>query len=246
MPSPPAGTDRSLFTEVARAPTLSDTVAGSIVDAILSGRLRAGEELDSERDLAEQFGVSRTVIREAIRSLSAQGLVEPRSGRRIQVASAGPDGVNRSMRLFLRSHAGIDYPKIHEIRTALEIRMAEAAAERASDDALAGLRALSEQMTAARAQPERAAQLDVEFHQAIAAATGNELFGLVLGSIGEVLLETRRAAFAVPGMFEDAVREHGEILGALERRDAQAAGDAMRAHLDSAERAWSGAAAPSA
>jgi GntR family transcriptional regulator, transcriptional repressor for pyruvate dehydrogenase complex len=234
-----------LFTEVPRAPTLSDSVADSIADAIMSGRLTPGEELHSERDLAEQFRVSRTVIREAIRSLAAQGLVESRSGRRVQVTNAGPDGVNRSMSLFLRSNTAIDYTKVHEVRSALEVRMAASAAERASDDDLRALRTLLERMTAAADDPERSAQLDVDFHLAIATATGNELFGVVLGSIGEVLLETRRAAFAAPGMFDYAVRAHEEILECLERRDPSAASEAMRAHLAGSERAWSGATTPS-
>lgn len=246
MATPSRAPDHGLFTAVPRAATLSDTVAGSIAEAVISGRLKPGEEMHSERDLAEQFGVSRTVIREAIRSLAAQGLVESRSGRRIQVASAGPAGVNRSMSLFLRSNTAIDYPKIHEVRSALEIRMAEAAADRASNEDLGGLRTLHEQMAAARDDAERAAQLDVEFHRAIAASTGNELFAVVLDSIGEVLLETRRTAFAAPGMFDYALQAHGEILKSLERRDSRAAREAMRAHLDSAERAWSSPSGPSA
>jgi GntR family transcriptional regulator, transcriptional repressor for pyruvate dehydrogenase complex len=229
-----------IFTEVPRAPTLSDSVASSIAEAIMSGRLKPGEELHSERDLAEQFRVSRTVIREAIRSLAAQGLVESRSGRRVQVASAGPDGVNRSMSLFLRSNTAIDYAKVHEVRSALEVRMAAAAAERASDEDLRALRTLLKQLEATD-DAERAAKLDVEFHLAIATATGNELFGVVLGSIGEVLLEARRAAFATPGMLDYAVRAHEGILDSLERRDPGAASEAMRVHLADAEQAWLGA-----
>jgi GntR family transcriptional repressor for pyruvate dehydrogenase complex len=246
MAVPPRTHEPELFTTVRRNPTLSDTVAGSIADAVMSGRLKPGEELHSERDLAEQFGVSRTVIREAIRSLAAQGLVESHSGRRIQVTSAGPDGVNRSMSLFLRSNATIDYPKIHEVRSALEIRMAATAAERASDDDLAKLRTLQEQMAVAHDDPERAAQLDLDFHGAIAAATGNELFAVVLGSIGEVLLETRRSAFAAPGMLDYALAAHGQILDCLERRDPRGASEAMLAHLDRAARVWSGADTPAA
>lgn len=233
------------FAEIQRSPTLSDSVVASISEAIISGRLKPGDALDSERDLAKQFGVSRTVIREAIRSLAAQGLVDSRSGRSIQVTQAGPDGVTRSMSLFLRSNADIDYGKIHEVRSALEIRMAETAAERASEDDLRQLAVLQERLEAA-ADPESASQVDVEFHRAIAAATDNELFAVMLGSIEEVLLETRRRAFAEAGMHEYAVAAHRQILTALKGRDPAAAGAAMRAHLDRSDRVWTGGDQPAA
>lgn len=229
------------FATLKRGPTLSDEVVDSITDAVLSGKLNPGDQLPSERDLADQFGVSRTVVREAIRSLVAQGIVDARSGRRVRVSTTGPDALNRLMSIFLQTSAAIDYPRVHQVRTALEIHVASIAAVEATDEDLAELRAVHEQLCGVGDDVEQAAQYDVGFHRAIAAATHNELFVVLLGSIDDVLLEARRTAFAAPGLIEYAIKAHAEILDNLERRDADGAAEAMRAHLDRAERLWSGA-----
>lgn len=241
-----AAPDGELFSEVLREPNLSDQVVGSITEAVISGRLSRGQTLASERDLAVQFGVSRTVIREAIRSLIALGLVESRSGRGMQIATVGPDAISRSMSLFLHGNAAIDYTKVHEVRTALEIQIAGIAAERATAEDLRDLRELVHRLVEARDDPERAAKFDVQFHREIAAATHNELFAVILGSIQDVLLHIRRAAFDAPGMVDYAVHAHGQILDSLEERDPERAREAMRAHLGTAERAWSAAASAAA
>lgn len=239
-----SSTSGELFGSVHREQTLSDQVARSITEAVISGRFAAGERLPSERELAERFGVSRTVIREAIRSLVAHGLVESRSGSGVRVATAGPDAVNRSMSLFLRGNSGIDYAKVHEVRSALEIEMAGSAAQHATEDDLGQLRDLLQRMPGAHDEPEQAAQLDIDFHRAIAAATHNGLFVVMLGSIDDVLLEVRRSAFEVPGMLDYATKAHGEILQCLERRDGDGARREMLAHLQHSEEAWSDAADP--
>jgi GntR family transcriptional regulator, transcriptional repressor for pyruvate dehydrogenase complex len=230
--------DGHLFSEVVREPTLSDKVAASITEAIVSGHLKPHERLQSERELGERFGVSRTVIREAIRSLAAHGLVESVSGRGVSVAQVGPETVSRSMTLFLRGNSSIDYAKVHEVRMALEVEMSGTAAERAGDEDIARLHDLLQQMREAGSDPGRAAALDLEFHGAIATATQNELFAVMLDSIGDVLRESRMAAFQA-GMLEYAVGAHAEILGAIELHDAEAAREAMRRHLDRSRELWS-------
>jgi GntR family transcriptional repressor for pyruvate dehydrogenase complex len=230
--------DSDLFNEVVREPTLSDKVAASITEAIVSGRLKPDERLQSERELGERFGVSRTVIREAVRSLVAHGLVESVSGRGLSVAQVGPETVSRSMTLFLRGNASIGYAKVHEVRMALEVEMAGTAAERAGEDDLARLRDSLEQLREANGDANRAAELDLEVHRAIAVATQNELFAVMLDSIGDVLRGTRVAAFQA-GMLEYAVEAHERILRAIAKHDAEAAREAMRSHLDRSQEFWS-------
>jgi GntR family transcriptional repressor for pyruvate dehydrogenase complex len=229
----------SQFGQVARDPSLADKVVQEITEAIVSGRLSAGQRLDSERELAEQFGVSRTVIREAVRSLVGQGLVETRAGRGVIVAAIGDDTVSRSMSLYLRSNPTIDYGDVHEVRSGLEIEIAGLAAVRADEEDLRQLHALNDtlaDLTAADA--ERAAHLDVEFHMAIAAATKNPLYKVLLASIGDVLLEVRRAAFADEKLMRYAVDAHGSILERLVAHDRTGAADAMRLHLEDAQSIW--------
>ncbi len=96
---------------------------------ILSGRLHLGDRLLPERELAEQFGMSRTVVRQAIHALSAKGLLETLLGGGTTVRSPSAAAVARSVRLYLRSDNGQrDYGKVHEIRSLLEVEIAGLAA----------------------------------------------------------------------------------------------------------------------
>ena len=106
------GSSAALFEQVAREPRLSDKVAAMMLETILSRRLRPGDRLPSERELGEQFGVSRTVIREAVRELVAKGVIEVRSGSGLRVAPVDASTVREAMLLFLRG-ASVDFEKVH-------------------------------------------------------------------------------------------------------------------------------------
>lgn len=229
-----------LFSKVARDATLSEKVAAEISQAILDGALAPGERLLSERELAAQFGVSRTVIREAVRSLVPSGLVEARSGRGLQVAAVGPQAVSRSMDVFLRRSRDIDYMRVNEVRAALEIDMAGYAAERATPADIEELRKLNEQLRGtAPDDVTQAAELDVAFHRAVAKATQNELFTVLLDAVGSVLLEVRVRAFAVPSIRGYAISAHEEIFDQIAAKAPDKAREAMRRHLHEAAETWS-------
>ena len=123
---------------VVREPRLSDKVAEMLLDTITVRSLKPGERLPSERKLGEQVSVSHTVIREAVRALAAKGVIEARTGSGLRAAAVEASAVSESMGLFLRG-ARLDYTKIHEVRTTLEVEVAGLAAERATDEDIAGL-----------------------------------------------------------------------------------------------------------
>src|SRR3954468_23778083 len=129
----------ALFEQVQREPRLSDKVAEMMLKTILSERLSVGDRLPSERELGEQFGVSRTVVREAVRALAAKGVIEVRTGSGLRVAAVDAAAVRESMSLFLHG-VGLDFEKVHEVRSLLEVHLAGLAAERASDEDIALLR----------------------------------------------------------------------------------------------------------
>lgn len=223
---------------VTREPRLSDKVAEAILKTILSRQLKPGAPLPSERELGEQYDVSRTVIREAVRSLGAQGLVDARAGRGLRVARVGPEKVSTSLALYLHGQDELPYEQIHEVRSAIEIAIASVAAERATDLQIEAMRELCNEMKSSAGDAEEHSRLDVEFHRELARSTGNALYLIVLDSIGEVMLEVRRMSFTLPGDADNAYREHTAILAAVAAHDARKARAAMRTHLEHAVRDW--------
>jgi GntR family transcriptional repressor for pyruvate dehydrogenase complex len=211
---------------VRREDRLADKVADHLKQAILNGQLQPGDRLPPERTLGERFGVSRTVIREAIRDLAARSLVDVRSGSGTVVARVGAGSVSETMRLYLLG-AAIDPETIDEVRTMLRVHTAGVAAERATADDLRELRQVLDAMIAARAG-------DAEFHRCVARATHNPLYLLMLDSMGE-------AAAPAPGPEgrpPPPGHWHEHILACIATRDPAAAREAMRLHLVDSRRLW--------
>jgi GntR family transcriptional regulator, transcriptional repressor for pyruvate dehydrogenase complex len=237
-----------MFESIERNERLSDKVAHALLESVLSERMAPGTRLPSERELGEQFQVSRTVIREAVRHLVAKGVLEVRSGSGVCVARVDAASVSESIRLFMRSQ-GLEYGLINEVRVVLESHIARLAGERADDDDIAALRACYDRLDAAGASGgasavEDIAVTDVEFHRLIAQATHNPLYTLLLDSIGALLLEIRRATVGIPGRPALARPHHRNILERIADHDPEGAEAAMRAHLQEADEAWRGLAAP--
>lgn len=222
------------FAPIARSERLADRVADALTESIVSGRLKPGAKLPTERELCEQFGVSRPVVREAVRSLIAKGLLgdSPRRGHVVSVL--GRDAVTESLTLYLRGQR-LDYTKLMEVRAVLEVENAGRAAERATPQDLNTLKAAAAALTE-DLDAEQAAVADVGFHRAIASATGNEFFGVLLDSIREVLIAAQLPTLAEPTIVAGAIRHHKRIFDQIAKRDAAGARDAMRKHLKDAER----------
>jgi GntR family transcriptional repressor for pyruvate dehydrogenase complex len=226
----------NLFEQVAREPRLSDKVAEMMLETILSNRLSVGDRLPSERELGEQFGVSRTVVREAVRELVAKGVIEVRSGSGLRVAAVNASAVSESMSLFLRGGA-LDFEKVHEVRRVLEVHIAALAAERALPEDVAALRAVHERMQAESGDVEAAARDDLEFHRVIARSTHNELYLVLLDSIGGSQIDIRRENLS-SGSAPATLEQHARVLDRIAAHDDDGAREAMAAHLDGVAAWW--------
>jgi GntR family transcriptional repressor for pyruvate dehydrogenase complex len=202
-----------------------------MLDTILSRRLEVGDRLPSERELGEQFGVSRTVVREAVRALVAKGVIEVRSGSGLRVAAVNASAVGESMSLYLRGGA-LDFENVHEVRSVLEVHLAGVAAERASDADIAVLHAVHERMQREIADIEAAALDDLEFHRTIARTTHNELYLVLMDSIGSALIDIRRENLG-SGSAPATLVQHAAILDRIASRDPEGARRAMAEHLES-------------
>lgn len=220
-----------------RNPSLYETVSEQLLAAIRDAGLPPGSKIPSERELGDRFGVSRTVIREAIRHLAAKGVLEVVSGSGVIIADVGHEGISESIDLYLRQRGPIQPGQIHEVRESLELTTTRLAALRASDDQLAQIQASCEAMADVLDDADSASRADVAFHRAIAEATGNPLFLVLVDSLGDVLLDIRRATLGDPARGRVALEAHRAVAEALERRDADLAVAAMRAHLDDSREA---------
>jgi GntR family transcriptional repressor for pyruvate dehydrogenase complex len=242
-PRPVPETSSHPFRSLSRAPSLSDKVAEQLTDAIVSKQIRPGERLPSERELGDQFKVSRTVIREAVRSLAAQGLVRVTSGRGVEVNEFGSDGVAASMRLLVRGHEGVDYGKVNEVRTAVEVQVAGLAAQRARPQDLQRLSQICDdhQNSLEKGDLAAASEFDFQFHRELTRSADNELLLAMLDSIAEVLREVRYQSMAEPHVGEEGLKAHRRILKCVKSGNPQAARAAMAEHLAEAERVWLGA-----
>jgi GntR family transcriptional regulator, transcriptional repressor for pyruvate dehydrogenase complex len=232
------------FTRVERDLGLTDRVANQLLEMIAAQQVRPGDRLPPEREIGEALGVSRTVVREAIRALSGKGVLSIKSGSGVVVTQIGTDSVAEAMRLFIDTRGGyvadgpFSYDKIHEVREMLEVRVAGVAAERATDDDLEELRAAFRDMTEAADSPELSSIKDVEFHRTIAKLTHNDLYMIMLDSIGHVLLQIREETLGKRDRRHDALGFHRRILEAIERGDAEGARKAMADHLEDSANVW--------
>ncbi len=220
--------------------TLSDQVAKKIQEIIIDGEFKPGDQLPPERVLVEKFGVSRTVIREAFRLLQERKLVRIVSGSGIFVTPAISNNISQSLEvLLLRQKA--EFQDLAEIRRFMEVEIATMAAQRATDQDIERLTSFVVQMENYLSniedpnRIEQFIQADLGFHEAMAQATKNSLFPVLLSSIVDLLRDFRRKASSAPGAPEAALAYHREILEKIGARDAEGARKAMIEHMNNAE-----------
>lgn len=223
---------------------VSVEAARAIKNAIVAGRLRPGERLPPERELARSLGISRTSLRDALKVLSGMGLVHVRRSRGVFVAPAErPEVTSRRLvgSLVLRGDVIDD---LFEIRLVLETRAAAWAAMRATDARLGVLVARYDELRGRAEQEmltvEEANRLDSELHRLIAEATGNGVLVRIMEHLRGLLDESRDRTAMVPGRIARSVEEMGRIVEAVRCRDPQEAELEMYAHLKRGEMASSG------
>jgi DNA-binding FadR family transcriptional regulator len=219
-----------------RGPHLPALVASSLSREIAQGRLKPGDQLPSEQELATTFGVSRNVVREAIAKLRSEGRVWSKQGRGAFVADSSNALVLTIDRDTLRESGA--FTGLFELRGILEVEAAALAALRRSQDDLAIMQSPLKTMTSTPYGSVQWLKADLEFHLAVAQATGNPYMTQFLGFVSE---QIRESVLAVGGRDQDSdkmaratLAEHTSILAAIEIGDAAAARDAMRRHLDNA------------
>jgi GntR family transcriptional regulator, transcriptional repressor for pyruvate dehydrogenase complex len=215
-------------------PSLSDQIAEAILDLVVVECLDTGALLPSEARLAERFGVSRVVVREACRTLGARGILDIQHGKGMFVKNWSADAVGDLLRFALRRDTRL-YDDLLEVRFSIEVQAAELAAERATPERIKQLREAFKASEAALGEFEQLARADVAFHDAIFAATGNQVLAFIGAGFQSLLVEARRLTYAGSlyrgETAEVALEDHRRILAAIERKDPAQAKQTMIDHL---------------
>ena len=184
------------FAPLPRRRATTDAIA-AIQEQIRSGRLAPGERLPSERALSEALGVSRPTVREAVQSLAAMNILDVRHGAGIFVSSLGMDELLSPMRFALEL-SGPTVTHLFEVRLALEPRAAELAAERATDEQLAGIEDCVARHARRGLSREELLELDTELHRRIVEAAGNVLLVNLIASLAALSQRSRELTVKVP------------------------------------------------
>ncbi len=208
-----------------------EQIVEQIERRILSGELRSGDRLPSERELGEQFHVSRTAVREAMKTLAQKGLVDMRPGRGTIVIDGTSRAVKHSLDLMLSVGQENGSQNLVEVREILEPEIAALAAARATEEEIAAMREAVEIMDNNLTNANAYIAADNDFHRALAKGTQNVLILRLVDSIVDLLSEQRKQIFAVEGGPEHGQFHHKRLLDAVIRRDPEAARQAMHAHL---------------
>ncbi|MFB9814593.1 FadR/GntR family transcriptional regulator [Paeniglutamicibacter sulfureus] len=213
--------------KVAR-PRLYEQLMKQILGYVESEQLGPGDHLPAERDLADQLGVSRATIAQALVALEVLGVIDVQHGTgavlvyRPSIATVLRD---------LREHQN-RLPEIVEARSTLEVKLAALAAERRTDADLERIEKALDVMSGEIAGGGRGERGDELFHEAVTAAAHSRVLAQLMTFIAEMVLETRLESLGQPGRPERSLESHQVIARAIRNGDAAAAAAAMQAHID--------------
>jgi GntR family transcriptional repressor for pyruvate dehydrogenase complex len=218
--------------------TVGEQVALQLAGMICDGRWRVGEKLPGEFELCRALTVGRSTLREALKSLAFIGMVRMRPGDGTYVAQTSPGLLERILaRGLLKTEK--DLADVCETRLVLETELAAKAAERAEPadlDLLRDLLKQSEQSISGEGRPF--IELDLEFHLAIALCAKNNVLRHLLSDIRGILIEWIMKSQELPGLRENALVQHQKIFESIQEHKPDAARDAMQAHLQTFQRAY--------
>jgi GntR family transcriptional regulator, transcriptional repressor for pyruvate dehydrogenase complex len=215
-----------------------EEVAEVLIDMIKSGQLKSGDKLDSVQQLAENFQVGRSAVREALSALRAMGLVEMHQGEGTYVREF--DSSMLSLPIYIAALMKKDDVKqLLEVRRILEVGAVEAAASRRTDEQLKEIKTALDQMHSA-SDEELGEEADFRFHMAIAKASQNELLTGLMNNVSEMMVTTMRETrrlwlYSKKSTLDRLYQEHQNIYQAIEAKDGQKAQQLMLHHLHSVE-----------
>lgn len=224
-----------MFPRIGRSDTLRNEVAEHIKSLIKTGKLKPGDRLPTEREMAEEFGVSRTVIRDAVKTLAGVGILEVKHGVGIFVCLVDSNTIARQLSSLLVNESDT-IENLFEVRMVLETAAAGWAAERCTDgDRLRIMDFMKESQSLLNGNNDLETYTlhDHNFHLLVAELSANPVAVRLMENMLDFLDETRYLAITIPGRNALSVEEHTKVLQAILQGKADAARLTMQSHLDS-------------
>jgi GntR family transcriptional repressor for pyruvate dehydrogenase complex len=209
-------------------------IVRQIKGLVSDGRLKSGDRLPPERDLAERFRVSRTSVREALRALETTGLIEIRAGEGAFVREVSVESLIEPLALVILTHREA-IAELYEARRLLEPPIAALAARRASPDEVAEMSRILDEQGREVAAGRTGLTQDAAFHTAIVHSTHNRAITRLVAALMDLLTQSREESLQTPGRPERSHQDHRQILAAIQSRDEDRARQAMLAHLVAVE-----------
>jgi GntR family transcriptional repressor for pyruvate dehydrogenase complex len=213
---------------------LYEEVVGQLYQLIDEGKLKAGDRLPSERELAETFRVSRSSVREAIKTLENEGMVITRPGSGSFITAVNVEAIIPSLASLL-SRGKDALVDLFEMRCLVEPGIAALAAERATPADILRLKQICGEQARQINRDTSAVDSDAAFHLTIGQATHNAALQRLVASIVEILKPIREKSLQTPGRAHKSLASHREILVAIERHDPELARQAMQRHIQAVE-----------
>jgi len=222
-----------LFKPVKKTRVYEEIVV-KVKNMIEKGRLHSGDQLPSERELAEVFNVSRSSVREALRSLETQGYLESRQGDGTYIARKPVETLVDPLAtvIFTEKDGQIE---LFEMRRLIEPQLAFLAAERATPEEIIKLGKALELQEEAFAKGDSGTEVDKTFHYILAKAAKNKVLLRIIDNIMDLLTESRDKYLQVEGRPERSLARHRELLQAIRSGDKELAANVMQEHLEDIE-----------
>ncbi len=218
-----------MFKPIKKAKVYEEIVA-KIKEMVEKGRFKSGDQLPVERELAEVFRVSRSSVREALRSLESQGFIESRQGDGTYIASQPVESLVRPLASVIFTEKD-DQMELFEMRRMIEPDLAYLAAERATKEEIQMMKEVLDLQEEKIARGESGTDVDKSFHYIMARAAKNKVLLRITDNIIDLLAESREQYLQVEGRPQKSILRHREVLEAIRAREPERAEYCMLEHL---------------
>jgi DNA-binding FadR family transcriptional regulator len=219
------------FSAIERS-VIPQRIAERILGLVQSGKLKPGQRLPAERELALQLKVSRPSLREALRALHLMRVLEIQPGAGAFIGSLEPQHLAETLEVLFQLLTDVSYLQVLETRLAIEPAMAALAVSKITDDQLNMLRACRDESKALLDDPSAFARNDIRLHECIVQACENPLLISIYTSLSNLAVESRQRTVEIPGVLRMVSEHHAKIVDAFDAGDPEAASAAMEEHLD--------------